>query len=422
MEWRQIDLLSRFDRDQIASWNSTELSLVNASIHELFEHHVQLKPSAQAVFAWDGCLTYQELNTMSENIAENLAGLGVTTGLLVPICFEKSWVTTVAIIAILKAGEAVVPLDQAYPSSRLLDIVGNTKASVVLCDPKFAHVFAGKVRSVVTNVKDAVRSLSKAQARPAISVRGSDPALVLFTSGSTGKPKGVVHSHSSMCSSGSAYGAALNLTDSSRVFQFSAYSFDISMIDNVATLIQGGCICTPSKHQRLNDVAQFIRQSDANWAFLTPSLARQIEPGQVRGLKTLILGGEYVPQDIVRDWTSPTRCILAGYGPCESGICASEILSPARRPGIGRGIACHTWVVNLVNDTTLVPIGCIGELLIKGPINFSGYLNDKAGSLAAFLNDPPWLPKNCKQLRLYRTVTVLMGVLYMWVARTIKSK
>ena len=152
-------------------------------------------------------------------------------------------------------------------------------------------------------------------------VQYSDPAIVLFTSGSTGKPKGLVHTHKSMCSSALAYGTSLNLTESSRVLQFSAYSFDISMIDNVAALIHGACICTPSEYERVNDITAFIQRSESNWAFLTPSFARHIKPEQVPSLKDLVLGGEDVPQDSVQDWATPSRRIMNGYGPEECGIC-----------------------------------------------------------------------------------------------------
>ena len=201
-----------------------------------------------------------------------------------------------------------------------------------------------------------------------------------------------------------AYAPALNLTKSSRVLQFAAYSFDISVIDTVATLIQGGCLCVPSEHERLNDIINFITKSRVNWAFLTPSFARQIDPSEVQSLTNLVLGGERVTQDIVQVWSSDQRRIFNGYGPAECAICITKSLEPDTRPAIGRGVGCNTWIVDIDDYSKLAPPGVVGELLVEGPTVFEGYLNDGKRTREAFLDSPTWLvSKSNATRRLYKT-------------------
>ena len=404
IKWPDVDLLSTSDRNQIEAWNQEEPHTTDFCLHDLFHRQVLSHPSADAVSSWDGRFNYIEIDIASDNLANELISMGVGRGSLVPFCFEKSVRVTIAILAVLKAGGAIVPLDAAYPKQRLIEIVDQANASIVLCDPRFSDTFGQKAKILVAEIPSKTRMQEMKGIRASPSVHSSDPAVVLFTSGSTGRPKGLIHTHASMSSSILAYGPRLNIKNSSRILQFSSYSFDISIIDNLAALIHGACLCVPSESERLDDTTGFIQRARCNWAYLTPSFARQIQPERVPTIETLVLGGEDVPQDVVQDWTTPFRHIINGYGPAECGICCTEVLNPAQPPGIGTGLACRTWVADLSSGLNLAPLGCVGELLIEGPVVYRGYLNQEEATAAAFVKDPPWLRENHGRRRMiYKT-------------------
>ena len=388
-------------------WKASDLEVprgLDACIQSLLHQQVESRSTSDAVVCWDGSVTYVELHRMTNSLAKHLQSHGVGLGSKVPLCFEKSLWMTISMISVLKAGGAFVPLDAAHPAHRLLDITKDVHATVVLSGSQFAHVFDGQVPTIISNVATLVKTLGEEEGGVCTELQPNDPAFILFTSGSTGKPKGIVHTHRSVCSSVAAYAPALNLTSGSRVLQFAAYSFDISVIDTIATLVRGGCLCVPSEDERLNDITGFIQRSGANWAFLTPSFARHIDPAEVPMLTNLVLGGESVTQDSMERWVSEPRRLYNGYGPAECAICVTQTLHPHERPSIGYGVGCLTWVIDPDNYCRLASYGQTGELLVEGPIVFDGYLNDLERTQAAFIEDPSWLPKKPNvRRRLYKT-------------------
>ena len=315
------DLLSSFDRSQIQRWNQTMPQTVLSCIHDLVRQQTIAHPDSPAVCAWDGDLTYAELDVASSKLAVHLQAHCEEHGSFVPLSFAKSKWMTVAMLAVLKAGKVFVPLDTAHPEQRLLSIVHETRATVVISGSQFTHVFDGKVEHVIDLSPQLMESLtSNSKETPTINITPDHSAFVLFTSGTSGKPKGIIHSHSSLCSSIAAFSPALNINANSRILQFSSYSYDVATIDTFAALVNGGCLTVPSEYDRLNELTRFIQKTESNWAFLTPSFAKQIDPVQIPMLRTLVLGGEPVAQDSIEKWASETRCLMNGYGPCEGEL------------------------------------------------------------------------------------------------------
>ena len=147
-------------------------------------------------------------------------------------------------------------------------------------------------------------------------------------------------SHQAFCTSVAAHGSATDLDSSSRVLHLSTYTFDHTLFEFFTTLLQGGCICTPSESERLSDLAGYISRKQVNWAFLTATIATTITPSEVPTLKTLVLGGELIPQHIIDDWSHRTELIV-GYGPTECSICLLGRLSQDSKTGdIGTPTAC----------------------------------------------------------------------------------
>lgn len=205
--------------------------------------------------------------------------------------------------------------------------------------------------------------------QPCLAVKPQHPAVVIFTSGSTGKPKGIVLEHVEVCTSSLAHGTLQGLGPGSRVLQFAAYTFDVSLQDIYTNLMLGGTLCVPSDEARMNNLAGVINDMNINYACLTTTVACLLKPAQVPTLKTLTLAGEAVTREALETWADNAELHNA-YGPAECSVCTWKgFLKCADDPAnIGRGLASHTWVVDPNDHNRLVPVGCSGELLIEGPL------------------------------------------------------
>ncbi|KAL9010783.1 MAG: hypothetical protein Q9173_004320, partial [Seirophora scorigena] len=386
-----MDLPSPQDVQRILSWNPTEpFKHETAScMHDLVALKIREMPDAQAVCGWDGNLTYAELDKLSDLAATGLIEKGVKPGAFVPFAYEKSIYAAVAMLGILKAGAALVPLNPKDPLARLSDIVSSVKADVVATTDAFASVFRPLVTHVMVISKESLEvSVSKRDGL--ITVQPSDPMLVLFTSGSTGRPKGMIHTHASMTTHAVTHGTAMSYQNA-RVFQFAAYTFDVAILDVFTTLVFGGCICVPSEADRSSNIVGAIKSMQVDYAILTPSFAGLIDPAEVPTLKTLAVGGEALPQDRIERWAEKVRLIQI-YGPAEVAICLA-VRMQADTPGavVGYPLANSScWLVDPDDTSRLVPIGAVGELVVAGPSLALGYLNDEVRTRLSFIDAPLW--------------------------------
>ena len=398
-----IDLFGPGDMEQVLKWNNDmELEVVHDCVHNIFKSQVAIRPEAQAICAWDGSLTYLQLDNLSDRLASYLVGRGIQPETLVPLCFDKSVWTVVTMLAVLKAGGACVHLGVTQPITRLAQIISDTGAKVLIADPSHSEMFKGLVE-VITIEPQFLESLPATGSLPLVTP--TNPAFVLFTSGSTGKPKGIVVEHGSLCTSSKAHGTNRKVGPHTRLLQFAAYTFDVSVADIFTTLQRGGCICIPSEEERTNDLAGAINRMNVNYGFLTPTVAGLLQPSAVPGLRTLILGGEMLTQDNIQTW-APVVDLIISYGMAECSIhCVDAVpLTVASNPAnLGRSSGCLMWIVDRDDHHKLAPVGCVGELVIEGRMVARGYLNDKTKTDAAFIEDPMWALPGAKPRRMYKT-------------------
>lgn len=392
------------DEAQIQRWNSSPVTTINRCIHKIIADRVGKSP---AIHAWDVHFTYLEMDNASTALAHQLLTDGIIPHSYVPVCFEKSGVTIIAMLALLKAGASFVPLDPDAPRARLQGIVDDLDAGYVVCSPKYEQTCKSLGLTTLTvDLKRISEAPSSQRRLPAITA--SDIAYVIFTSGSTGKPKGTLVSHSAFSSGAFAHGPAMQMTSDSRVFQFASYIFDASILEIFSTLLLGGCICVPDEKRRLNDTAAVMNELNVNWALLTPSFVQMISPASVPGLKTLVLGGEAVSQNHVDKWASKTHLINA-YGPSECAVVATantHVLSSSKPANIGRAVGGHGFVVSRDDHSVLTPIGATGELVIHGPILANGYLKNQSKTEESFVRAPPWMhrmTRSDKESLIYKT-------------------
>lgn len=402
-----IDLFTHRDFSHIKRWNSHLPQKVDACVHDLVLQHAKDAPQSSAICSWDGDLTYQQLDSLSFRLAKHLVSSGVKRETLVPVCFKKSMYAVVAMLAILRVGGAFVPLDPSHPRVRLKSIIEKANAEIVVASPDTADLFYGTVKNIVEVCPSMLESTDSSLDHSLPQVSGDLAAFVLFTSGSTGKPKGIIQEHASVSTGSLAHGRFLGVTSKSRVFQYAAFTFDVSMMDVFTTLIHGGCVCIPSEEDRMSSFTSVMNKMKVNWVLFTPSVASLISPDEVPTLQTLVFGGEAVKQENINRWFGKVR-LFNCYGPAECGACAmSEITHASSRPGnIGRQFGAELcWVVNPENHNLVQPIGAVGELVVEGPTLARGYLDDLAKTQAVFIKDLKWpggLGPN-RPRRLYKT-------------------
>lgn len=403
---RQVDFFSTEDRKQVWKWNATCPARIDRCIHDMFSKRAALHRDAPAICSWDIDLTYHELDRLSTKVAYHLTSLGVGPEVIVPLCFEKSAWTTVALLGVLKAGGAFCLLDPSHPTKRLEEIVYATGAKILLCSSAYSGLLTAAVDLVVVVSRATVEAIGSEHHRSLKAVSPRNAAYVVFTSGTTGKPKGSVTEHSSFVTSSHAHGTAMKITSTSRVLQVSAYSFDVCILETLTTLLQGGCACIVKEELRTNpcELVKTINTMKVNWATITPSLARLIQPETVPSLKTLVLGGEGMAKSD-RNWAE-TLHLMNAYGPSECAVASainSKVTTESDHHSIGYGVGSCLWVVEPYDHNRLAPVGCVGELLIEGPIVSRGYLNEPGKTADAFVESPTWLKNVRTTNHLYKT-------------------
>jgi amino acid adenylation domain-containing protein len=404
----ELNILNPADQHLIKTWNSKPVNIIDRCIHTVIaEDQATSRPHATAIDAWDtGVMTYSQLDERSSALAYKLMSFGVKPQQFVPLCFDKSGWTIVAILAVLKAGAAFVPLDFEAPVLRLRGIVSEVKAGLILCAPQYQDL----CQSIPCETL-AVDGDSTAPVRFPVGslprVPSDSPAYVFYTSGSTGTPKGAVINHYHWVTSSTAFASIWNITESSRVLQFASYTFDACLIEILSTLMRGGTVCVPDQASRTDNLAAVINQFKVNWTALTPSVVRIVQPSQVPQLKTLVLVGEAMSHHDLATWAD--RVTLGnGYGPTECAVVATfNIMTASTKPNnLGKALTARGWIVHKDDHHVLVPVGAIGELILEGGGVGAGYLNNPEKTAHAFIGDVKWstgLLEDSSRLRMYMT-------------------
>ena len=389
-----MDLFSSHNWSQVEQWNEASLPIVDSCIHGLIERHVKQKPDAEAVHGWDASFTFIQLDEYTTRLAKHLVGLGVgkNTRTLVPLCFEKSSWTIVAMLAVLKAGGAFVLLDCSHPVSRLSEITASLGSTLMISSREQQMLSVQVMKTVLIVDEDFMNFMREDQSNDLPIVSTTDAAYLIFTSGTTGKPKGIVMEHAAFSTSAIAHGKSMLIRSSSRVLQFASYQFDACLVEILTTLIFGGCVCIPNEANRIEDIAGVISKMKIDWAVLVPSYLQFLSPQAVPGLRTLALAGEAMAEIHISVWAKNVNLINA-YGPSECAVAAainSSVTEQTEPTNIGYPVGGRCWIVYSTNHHQLAPIGCIGELIIEGPTLARGYWNDVEKTQSSFIENPKW--------------------------------
>nr|QTX15975.1 nonribosomal peptide synthase [Aspergillus westerdijkiae] len=402
-----IDLFSTGDEALLQAWNSRVFDSSKVCVHEAIQEQCAAHPEAEAVCSWDGSFSYRSLELLSTNLAGQLIRRGVGPASFVPLLFEKSKWTVVAIFAVMKSGGAFLLLDPSFPEERLQTICDQINAQIILSSKEQAN----RARSIISETIVVDEKQTPIPVPPITLPTGdaNNALYAVFTSGSTGKPKGVVIDHAAYASGARAHTAAASISSSSRVLQFSSYAFDASIIEHLTTLMAGACICIISDTERSNSLPEAIASRDANWTWLTPSVLRTMNPQDVPSLKHVCLMGEASGPAEIQKWSQQLH-LMQAYGPAECSVLAtlqSSLNLDSDPRNIGFPTGCTGWVVDKIDSTRLTPVGAVGELLIEGPIVGRGYYEDQVQTERGFISAPDWIYRyrepGSERPRLYRT-------------------
>ncbi|KXU82829.1 hypothetical protein CR51_42505 [Caballeronia megalochromosomata] len=388
-----LPLLLPGERTVLEKWTDTAAPASQAQcIHQLFEQQAARTPDAIALVFESQSLTYAQLNARANRLAHRLIALGVGPEARVALCMERRLELVIALLAILKAGAAYVPLDPAYPGERLAYMLRDAGPALLIADATGRQALGDTAALPVLDPESFDDSLPDHDPQvPGLDSRNL--AYVIYTSGSTGTPKGVMVEHGNIVNLALAQIGLYGVRPESRVVQFVSPGFDVSVADVFMTLTAGAALYLPVRDDGLAaaSLIEYMRRHAITHAQLPPALLQgQNSLALLPRLQVLVLGGESPGVPLMR--TAPADIsIFNAYGPTETTVCATAWRRPSGFDGntvpIGRPLA-NTLIYLLDAHGQLMPPGAVGELHIGGAGVARGYLNRPELTAERFLHDP----------------------------------
>jgi amino acid adenylation domain-containing protein len=398
----QLSILSDAERGQLlVGWNQTEAALSAACcIHESIADRAAADPDgiAAAYYPLDGdepalFLTYRELDERANRLANWLRRLGVGPESFAAVCLERSVDLVVAIVAVLRAGGAYLPVDPNYPKDRIAFMLADADAQVILTQGRTRRLLPESSASVID--LDEVRAEVERESiqPPEGGAALHHPVYIIYTSGSSGRPKGVVIRHSSLATEIRALQRALSFGRCDSFILNASVSFDVSAAELFLPLVVGGriIIADQATSADAGKLTALVRISGATFLQATPSVWRLLVDGGWTGSPglTAVTAGEALPPRLAADLLARAGRLWNLYGPTEATIYATGCLvDQASDPiTIGRPLDnVRTYILDRYGQPT--PIGIWGELHIGGVTVALGYHRQAALTAEKFIRDP----------------------------------
>ncbi|HEX6037404.1 non-ribosomal peptide synthetase [Longimicrobium sp.] len=399
-----LPLLGDAERRQVVDgYNATHAEYpADARVHDLFAATVERTPDAPAVSWPGGALTYAQLDARANRLARYIRARGVRADSAVGICLERGPEMMVAVLAVLKAGAAYVPVDPAYPADRIAYMLADSAAPVLLTQTRIAESLSA-TEAVVVRV-DADAEVIAAESAEAFD-GGAQPdglAYVIYTSGSTGRPKGVAMTHRPLVNLLAWQQREWRHPDAATTLQFTTLSFDVSFQEIFSCWTGGGNLVLVDEDERRDFAAILHRlENDGVQRLFLPYVALQhlADVAQERGtvpsrLREVQTAGEQlrVTPSIRRLFELTGAELSNQYGPSETHVVTALTLAgePAAwplLPGIGGPVAnSRCYVLDGNGEPT--PVGVPGELFLAGTCLARGYLHRPALTAERFVPDP----------------------------------
>ncbi|MCZ4125223.1 non-ribosomal peptide synthetase [Streptomyces sp. H39-S7] len=356
--------------------------VADSTLHALFARQAALRPDQVAAIGPDMSLTYRQLDLLSDTVAHRLAADGVRAGDRVAICLDRSPHLMAAILGVLKAGAAYVPLDPGYPAARLTFTVQDAQARVLITSKELAETLEGLLPPALRIEHiERLTDVDATSAPPPPALGGpADLAYLIYTSGSTGQPRGVMVEHRSVVNTLLASLAEHPLDAADVWLQMTSPGFDVAAYEQFMPLVSGGTLvyCTDRDRTDPHALHRLLREHGVTVLVTVPSLLRALDRPDLAGVRVLIVAGEPAdPQDtrhFARD-----RVVINGYGPTEAAILATTYRAGAHdaavRVPIGRPLA-GTPAQVIDRHGRPAAVGVPGELYLAGAGVGRGYWNN----------------------------------------------
>ncbi|MDC5822329.1 amino acid adenylation domain-containing protein [Vibrio europaeus] len=358
-----------------------------------------------AVVAGEQALSYRELHTKVTALASHLKTQGVSVGTKVVVYLERDTDLLVALLAVLRVGATYVPIDPGYPTQRNNDILTDSGATFILSHRGCLDGLQRQQQSVILLDDTSVWQPSSDADLDVYPVEETTAAYIIYTSGSTGQPKGVVISHGALSQALSAFQHSFAFTQDDVLPCLASQSFDISLVEMLLPLISGGQVLLLTKAQVTDPDRLVAATQGATVLHAVPSLMRlwlnhlqeTHQLGAYPQLRTLLVGGEAVPPELVSDLGQalPECQLIQLYGPTENTVLSSYKKVHWDEQPIPFDLGCRfSHVAMQVRDTAgrECPVGVPGELYLGGSALAQGYLNQSATTADKFVTvaDQRW--------------------------------
>lgn len=388
----ELPTLTAAEKHQLlVEWNQTQLEFPQQCIHQLFEAQVEKTPDAVAVVFAEQSLTYQQLNQRANQLARYLQKLGVGAEVLVGIGVERSLEIAIAVLGVLKAGGAYIPLDPDQPAQRLSYMVQDANCQVLITQKHLVDALPAYQGEVVCLDADWAFIAQESELNLPNKVTPENLAYLIYTSGSTGQAKGVMVNHSSLVNAYYGWEQAYQLPSLTCHLQMANFSFDVFAGDFIRALCSGAklVICPREFLLEPEKLYALMCQQKVDCAEFVPvvlnNLIQYLEKSQqsLDFMQLLICGsdswygGEYKKN---KSFIGKQTRLINSFGLTETTIdssyyeSSSTNLSTEQLVPIGRPFA-NTQIYILDSYLQPVPIGVCGELYIAGEGLARGYHN-----------------------------------------------
>ncbi|MCY4045851.1 MAG: amino acid adenylation domain-containing protein [Cellvibrionales bacterium] len=379
--------------------NVTESTLGHPTLAHALLAQSDATPDAIALCAGDQSLTYRALGEKTNQLAHWLKNQGVGPDNRVAVCLHRSLDAILAILGIIKAGAAYVPLDPAHPETRLNSMLASGNIDLVFAEKSQVDLFSE--RTVIDLSSSVFEAELAALPKTPLTLLPTpdDLAYVIFTSGSTGAPKGAAVTHANVMNLQHWYTKEMQAGENSRFLLISSPGFDLTQKNIFAPLISGGrLVIYPERHYDAHKIADLMQKAKITDLNCAPSLfyplVEDIETRlHIKTLNNLCLGGESIQMNRLMDWYStsstrmvnhygPTECTdIAAFYPLPKNLASSDHL-PIGRPNDN----VQLYIVGVQHQ--LIASGLVGEIAISGKGVGRGYLNQSALNREKFIPNP----------------------------------
>ncbi|HEU5472376.1 MAG TPA: amino acid adenylation domain-containing protein [Actinophytocola sp.] len=395
----QVDILDPAERDRLlAEFNDTAVPTPDVTVDGLVDAAAARTPDALAVVAEGGSLTYRELTARADRLAGELAARGVGPESVVAVSLPRSADLVVALLGVLKAGGAYLPVDPKYPSHRLAAILDEARPHLVLTDSTTRAALPGHDAA---DVLIDTLELSAAGTGPEPPRHAEALAYVLYTSGSTGKPKGVAVTHANVVNGVLRLAALVGMEPGHRILAGTSVNFDVSVFEIFTALATGGVV------ELVRDVLVLGERTGWTGSVIStvPSVFAELvdEIAHRADVATIVFAGEALPAALVGKTRAafPGVRIVNAYGQSETFYATTCTVAGDPRNGgsapVGTPLGNMRAYV-LGPGLAPVPPGTVGELYVGGSVG-RGYHGRAEPTAERFVADPYGPPGT----RMYRT-------------------